>query len=416
MKGAISSFRVPYLAVLLAAACGSSTITNPNGADAPIVFPDAPIGTLDARVTCTSAIDCGVGQVCNPATSRCASNVACNMHMDCGNQAYCNNHVCTINMLRGPCDTSANCISDETCTAGVCGCNGQVLTATVVAPNVVIAVDRSDSMVTNNVPGTNPTASRWTVAKRTLQSLTAMYNDTIRFGLVLWPGVSQGCNTNNDHMCQGIDVAVNVGPMTATPIANYINSNNTGTCMLTTPIANSLTQLDTYAGFNDPTRANYLVLMTDGQENCAQNVDTDPVTATMALRNHNPEIRTFAVGFGGDVNATLLSNIATQGGTARSGTPKYYQADNEQDLVNAFASIAGAVASCDYTISMQTDDPTKVFVFLNAQQVARDPSHQSGWDFNPATQKLTFYGNACNMIKAGTAGTLSVSFGCPVIG
>src|SRR5262249_21686936 len=118
MRGVVSSFRVPFLAtlfILALAGCGSSTITNPNGPDGPIVIPDAAIPTLDARVSCTSAIQCAVGQVCNAATSTCASNLSCNTHSDCGNQAFCqDNKICAINMMRGPCDSTANCISDET--------------------------------------------------------------------------------------------------------------------------------------------------------------------------------------------------------------------------------------------------------------------------------------------------------------
>jgi predicted metal-binding protein len=57
---------------------------------------------------------------------------------------------------------------------------------------MLLTVDRSNSMVTNDVPGTNGD-SRWTVARRVLKSLTQQYQGGIRFGLALWPGNQKQC-------------------------------------------------------------------------------------------------------------------------------------------------------------------------------------------------------------------------------
>jgi len=411
MSGAISSFRIAYLGVLFAlVACGSSTITNPNDIDAPLIFPDSPGGpTQDARVSCTSAIQCQVGEVCNPAISKCASNVSCNAHSDCGNQAFCNNHVCSINMLRGPCDTSANCISDETCTGGHCGCDGVLLTATVVAPNMLIALDRSQSM--NTEVGTTG-LSRWDVARMAMTTIANKYQNQIRFGLVLWPGTNKQCSGGTE--CMGINDAVTIDFGTATAISDYMNT--AGRCSLGTPIAGTLTALDSFDGLNDTTRANYVVLMTDGEQN---NCTGDAGAAATALRNHNPPVKTFAVGFSQDAStpaaAATLNAIATNGGTARSGDPKYYQANSLADLETTFDMIGGQIVSCDYTLSMDITDPTKIFVFLGNATLARDTTHANGWDFNTTTKKLTFYGAACSDIMNSSGSDLSVSFGCPVI-
>lgn len=410
MKGPISSFRVPYLGVLIAlAGCGSSTITD-NGADGPVVLvPDAPItSTADARVSCTSAIQCAVGQTCDKTTMKCASNVACNTNSDCGNQAFCNNHVCMINSLRGPCDTSDNCISDETCTGGHCGCDGVLLTATVVAPNMLIALDRSQSMNTE-VGSTGLT--RWDVARMAMTTIANKYQNAIRFGLVLWPGTNKQCSGGSD--CMGINDAVTINFNTAMAISDYMNTATK--CSLGTPIAGTLTALDSFAGLNDTTRANYVVLMTDGEQN---NCTGDAGAAAAALRTHNPPVKTFAVGFGQEAATTgapTLNAIATNGGTARSGDPKYYQADSLSDLENAFDMIGGQIVSCDYTLSMDITDPTKVFVFLGSSMLARDTTHTNGWDFNTTTKNLTFYGAACSDIMSSNGSDLSVSFGCPVI-
>jgi hypothetical protein len=46
-------------------------------------------------------------------------------------------------------------------------------------------------------------------------------------------------------------------------------------------------------------------------------------------------------------------------------------------------------------------------------EIARDPSHQDGRDYDPATQTVTFYGTACDDLKAGKVTDLDIVFGCP---
>ena len=399
------------LAFAFMAACGSSSITNPNGGD-----PDSPIGgqlpdgsVADARETCTGAVECAVGQVCNPATNKCATTLSCTTNTECGKQAYCTPAgTCAVNMLYGPCDTTDNCIGGETCESGHCGCGGQVLTATAVPPNMLIALDRSQSM-NNTVPGTGD--SRWTVATRAIKNITTTYQAGIRFGLVLWPGESKSCGPAGEVDCRGTDDAIDLDFNTGMAIGDYLDS--AGRCSLGTPIGNTLGVLDSYAGFADATRANYVVLVTDGDENC--DAASSGPDAASALRDHVPEVKTFAIGFGGEVNTTILSAIARNGGTARTGDPVYYQADNEDALSMAFTNIAGSIVGCDYTLSSTPDDPNRLFVFLGQTMLVRDTSHANGWDYLPATQHLTFYGAICEQLKSGSGGALSVSFGCPVI-
>ena len=336
------------------------------------------------------------------------TTLSCTHHSDCGRQAYCTPAgTCSENTHYGPCDITANCLGTETCDGSHCGCGGQVFTATAVAPNMLIALDRSQSMITNNVPMT--TDSRWTVAKRTIKNLTTKYQAGIRFGLVLWPGTTKSCGSPPaQQTCKGTDDAIGIDLGTGTTIGTYLDT--AGDCSLQTPIGNSLTELDSYPGFNDPTRANFVVLVTDGDENCGGN---GPAAAT-ALRSHNPEVKTYAIGFSSEAGGTVLTQIAINGGTARTGTPAYFQANDEAKLFEAFDTIASSIVSCDYTLSSVPDDPNRLFVFLGQDQLTRDTTHQTGWDYNSTNQHLTFYGASCSQIRSGGQ-ELSVEFGCPVI-
>ncbi|HKA88832.1 MAG TPA: VWA domain-containing protein [Haliangiales bacterium] len=372
---------------------------------------DAPMqGAPDAPPPpgpCTGATSCPIGQVCNPANHMCTGSLGCTTHSDCGAQAYCQpNGMCAVNVPHGLCDNDQNCVGQEHCDNGRCGCGGQLLGAVTIAPNVLIAIDRSASMNEVIGPG-QPT--KWNIAKTAIKNLTNMYNDRIRFGLELWPGKNLECTTGGT--CVAGAVFVDVGPGTATMIASKLDDPNTMTCHFMTPIAATLNDLVAYPGLGDATRSNYVLLVTDGEENCKG----DPGAAATALRGRTPEVKTFVIGFGGQVNAAQLNDIATKGGTDRTGTTKYYQADDAAGLESAFNTIVGSVVSCSYTLSQPPASPDRLYIYFGTTLIPRDTSHAMGWDYDPVSMSLTFYGSTCNQIKAGTAGNLVVSYGCPVI-
>jgi len=387
--------------LLVLGACGSSSITSPNN-DAPMQF------EIDARTgPCTRASQCPPGNICNPADGMCVTTLPCTTHSECGGEAYCAaGGMCAPSVPHGPCDNDQNCIGQEACNPAthICGCGGQLLSTEIVAPNVLIAIDRSDSM--NELIGG---VSKWTIAKAAINSLVATFGDRVRFGLELWPGTDPMCSTGGE--CNPGIVNVDVGPGTATDISDALAAAHT--CHFKTPIAPTLKALVSYAGLGDASRANYVLLVTDGAQNC--DADGPPGPQATALRNRVPEVKTYAVGFGTAVDAAELNDIADKGGTARPGNPKYYQADDSAQLVTAFQSIIGGVLTCSYTLSTQPSDPGRLFVYFGGNQIPRDTSHTNGWDYDATSMQLTFYGTTCDQVRAGTAGALAVSYGCPII-
>lgn len=393
-----------FALLALLTACESSSIGN-DSPDAPITsLPDGR-SNFDARVSCTRQTECGGTQICNPATMRCVTSLTCTGHAQCGGEAYCNNGNCAPNVLRGLCEVDENCVGQERCTDGRCGCGGEMLGTTAVAPNMLIALDRSGSMNTT-VPNSG-NRSRWQVAVSAIKQLTATYSGGIRFGLTLWPGTNTSCQGAGQVDCQGVNHAVALGG-TAAAIASALDG--AGRCSLMTPIGGTLDTLVDFAPLGDTTRENFVVLVTDGGENCGGD---GPAQAT-ALRNRNPSVRTFVIGFGGQVDATELTNIATNGGTARPGTPKYYQADDEDTLIAAFQDIAGNIVACEYTLSVEPESPDRLYVFVGTTQINRDTTHANGWDYNTTNKRLTFYGGACTTLRSGT-GNLVVSLACPIV-
>lgn len=283
--------------------------------------------------------------------------------------------------------------------AGGTGCDSELFGSEAVPPNVLIVLDRSGSMNDQIGGGT-----KWDIARDAIASVTATHGDNVRFGLMLFPGFDQGCN--NGAECTEGTVFIDPGPMTSAEISTFLD--NADTCSFGTPIAENLDSLVDYPGLEDTERDNYILLITDGMATC-----DDPVPAVTALRNENPEIQTFVVGFGSEVDPDQLTDMAVEGGTALPGDPAYYQADDAAGLDAAFESIAGSVLSCVFALDEVPEDPDDLYAFFDMMQVDRDPTHMNGWDYDPATNTVTFYGPACDAIKDGEVGTVNLVFGCP---
>jgi hypothetical protein len=351
---------------------------------------------------CTGAAECAGGLVCDPATDECAGDVPCNAHDDCGAEAHCDDDgACAPSTDESPCDADAQCTAADRCFGSICipdACEAEQFTAELVPPNVLIVLDRSGSMDQEIEGG----ASKWELAVVAVHDLLAAYADRIAFGLYLFPGTDQACDEGQE--CAPGLVAVELPAPSAQSIDDYLD--DTGTCDLGTPISASLDDVVDYAPLEDAARASYVLLITDGEENC----DADPADSVAELRGQTPEVKTFVVGFGDGVDPDQLDAMAEAGGTARAGDPKYFQADDAASLAEALATIAGEVLSCEYVVAQPIADPDTLSVYFDGARVPRDETHATGWDF--AAGRLTFAGNACLALKTGVVDSLVLVYGC----
>jgi hypothetical protein len=219
---------------------------------------------------------------------------------------------------------------------------------------VLIVLDHSGSMqevITNN-------RTKWDTATAAVRNLTARNtNGQLRFGLQLFS--LQGAQ------CQAGQVVVNVGPGTSTLISTALPAvaNGSGT-----PLGAALRVASQAPDIADPTRANYVLLLTDGMENC----NGSPVMEVQGLFTRG--VRTYTVGFGSDVDANNLNQMAIRGGTARATSPRYFQADDPTELEAALSSIASGAASCDFTLAQTPPNPASLYVAVDGQFFPRDPS------------------------------------------
>jgi hypothetical protein len=212
---------------------------------------------------------------------------------------------------------------------------------------------------------------------------------------------------SSDGDCAPGNIDVGVADMTASAINNALGASAPNG---RTPTGDTLAALVGYAGLADPTRDNYVLVITDGMETC----NGDGVAAVTALRAQTPEVKTFVVGFGGQVDAAELNAMATAGGTARPTMPYYYQADNAAELGMAFDTIGGSVLSCSYQLATVPGNVDDLYIYLDGVAAPRDPTHQAGWDYDPATNQITFYGGDCDRLRTGQVMDLVLVYGCPI--
>ncbi|MCA9664362.1 MAG: VWA domain-containing protein [Myxococcales bacterium] len=188
------------------------------------------------------------------------------------------------------------------------------------APDVMIVLDRSGSMA-----WLSGWQSKWEQAQAAVRSVLATYGKRVRFGLMLFPGAP-------DEDCVAGTVTVPAADNTSAAITAALGTLPGGG----TPIAASLANARTYfASSGSSGRDRYVLLVTDGGETC----HGDPVQQVQALAS--ARIKTYVVGFGGDVDSVLLDALAHAGGTARSGALGYYEANDLATLSVAMKNIVG---------------------------------------------------------------------------
>ncbi|MBX7100178.1 MAG: VWA domain-containing protein [Myxococcaceae bacterium] len=356
---------------------------------------------------CSADAQCGQGSRCSSAGG-CVPQAGCGTDSECSGGKVCEGVSCTAACTATSCTGGATCGSTGHCVGGSTGgsgggtgsggagaggptCGGELFQATRVPANFLIVLDQSGSMEEKLASGT----SKWATATDALRTVTKQNESTIRFGLSMFPGP--------DKCSQGSNF-VAVGDQTSAQIASAMGPKAVGSG---TPIGKALALAATRMDLKDPARANFVLLVTDGMENC----QGDPVGEVKKL--FGAGVKTYVVGFGSDVDPSRLSQMATEGGTARLNTTKYYQADDQASLMTAFQQIAQGAVGCDYALAKAPPDLNKIFVAVNGGLVPRDAAKKNGWDYNPQNQRLTLFGAACDLVQKSANPKVQIVYGCP---
>lgn len=367
-------------------------------------------GTCEPPPPCALDEDCGPGEVC-AASGDCLPAGTCGVDTDCPDGQVCTtmgNCVPT-----GGCDTSEDCGVGMICNAdkacepgGMCG--AQEFMAEPIAPNMLLVLDRSCSMK-DKIDG----AKKWDLAVGAIGQLLGAYTGVIRWGLILFPDIDKPA-------CEQAKVPIPIGDGNEPAIDAMLTSAQVGTdpwypdnpCV--TNIDTAMEQAAAEPSLFDPNAKGYVMLISDGaQAGCSAAGGDNGTEAIIGDLYTQKGVPTYVVGFGGAVDKNQLNTFATLGGTALPGDPKYYQADNAADLEAALVDIAGGLVSCSYQLGDAPPDWAQVFVFFNdVVQVPFDPNDMSGWNYDPMTNTITFFGAFCDQLKADAVWDIDVVFGC----
>jgi hypothetical protein len=293
-------------------------------------------------------------------------------------------------------------------------CGATQVNAGRVAPNLIIALDRSCSM--RSRVGTK---TKWQIAVDAITQLTRSNRDKIRFGLTMFP------DTEGTACSQGmIPLPIRPGNETAIErrLTDALDAGHPdfpkGPCV--TNIDTGVQQAATDPGLSDPTHPGFILLLTDGaQAGCTEGGSDMGTLATIRMLRMSG-VRTFVIGFDnqGGVDVPALNSFAEAGGeiapSGLDGGAKFFNAEDEQTLRAAFDVIAGRTIGCTYALTTEPPDPNQLFVFFDKQQVAVDPMKMNGWSYSTMSKQVTFYGQACDRLRRGDVTKVDIVYGCPV--
>jgi hypothetical protein len=158
-----------------------------------------------------------------------------------------------------------------------------------------------------------------------------------------------------------------------------------------------------------------VVLATDGEpDTCEQPEPNEGQAAAVAAaaETFGLGIRTFVVSVGADVSAQHLQDVANAGAGVGQGDPDatYYQALDQQSLIDAFEDIISGVRECtldlDEAVPQGVED--ECVLTINDQPIPmNDPE---GWELLGPMQ-IELLGAACDSIQTGDV-TIEMNCGC----
>ncbi|HEY6877256.1 MAG TPA: VWA domain-containing protein, partial [Polyangiales bacterium] len=296
-------------------------------------------------------------------------------------------------------------------------CASAPLALTPSGVKVVVAIDGSKSMGTF-----------WTQMRDAVRGMMES-NPSVQFGADLfWAEVvdSLGDGLERINACGDTEhKLLDIGANQSGKVNDLFGSEPPGPGVFFwdfTPVADPLNYYLTHdTPLSDPNTTNYLVLISDGNDNCFGNFwagEADKVNAYQKLARElvKKNIRVLPIGFNGasdqrmilggqvETDFVALDTIATHGGT---GVDKALAADDPAQLAQAFSTVSRRIGSCRFKVPAIADPSQRVNPFalrfeLHGAEVARDRTGKEGWNFvRGDVNEVELYGRACEAVRGG---------------
>jgi hypothetical protein len=300
-------------------------------------------------------------------------------------------------------------------------------------PDIILVQDTSGSMADSPMGQAQSKYDIVVTAENTAITQLQQMMSPIEWGLVVFPS-DNDCGVSNT-------LEVPVGMNNAAAIINAIKAKQPGG---NTPTYKGIDTAVAYYDTLKDGRGHYIALATDGEPNCdggganpgfcTKDADCPmgqkclvigPLGVCMGGAGGNAGmagasisnalkkgVKTFVIGIDTGGDAATLDQMATLGGTARANAPKYYPVSDVTALESALSTITAQIISCTFALQNLPMNNQDISVSVNGNPVLQDTKHANGWDVDPMTKTLTFYGPACTSLQANP-GAVAVDYTCP---
>jgi hypothetical protein len=323
-------------------------------------------------------------------------------------------------------DTDTDADSDTDTTTGT-SCDEVDFPVAGNPPDILILLDRSNSMSWGSPD------SYWTMVTEALIDTTALMDNQIRFGLMVFP---DGFVTCEPPVPESPLVAIE--DINATQIQTQINGqtpNGGGT-----PTTTAMEAAGMYLNSIFDEADKYILLASDGAPNCSTDMslqcpecDTTQMDLVTCF-NHNDclddvlaiekaaelhddwGISIYVIGVGGvvDVWDDVMDGIAAAG-----GTEGYYPAEDATQIQDALSEIAAASLSCTFTVDWESldesvsDDPSLVNLYADGELVpySEGCANEDGWHWLDQ-DTIEMCPGLCDDYKTAVISVVSATFGC----
>ena len=368
----------------------------------------------------------GCGQSCSMA-SPCPSGLFCSASMCTAECADGTDYECTGGRV---CSAQGRCVSREADAAVIADdspfvmvdsylgdvpapdntCASVMLDATRVIPNVLLVVDRSGSMQSNEF---SPGVTRWDALEGALfdpaSGLVTGLESSVRFGIAMYSNDDRavgcpdlytvGCALNNAESIEA-EYTLRTPPRGETPTGQSISA--------------VLGRLDELVPDRSATSPTFFVLATDGEPDlCEDGAALDAgraASVAAAGEAYGLGINTYVVSVGAEVALTHLQDVANAG-VGMTGAP-YYVATDTAGLVSALRTIIRGVASCDVVLEGMVEPSLACEGTVRLGADALDCG--TDWMLLPDGRTIRLLAAACDRLQS-SGETLTASFPCEAI-
>lgn len=282
-------------------------------------------------------------------------------------------------------------------------CNTVRLSADQENPRVVIALDRSLSMLQPVTPGG---ASRLQMVQKALSAAFKAFSPSVHFGYEEFP---VQCS---DGGCCASEVVYPPSPNAVQAIEKRFRCEaEPSTCYKTASDSPSHLALHRCKEFfyisarnergTPPPR--YVLLITDDDPGCAATTSTCSRALDEIADLGRVGVKTVVVGVSEELRTSgCLDRMAATGGAPREGSPSHHLAPDETQLNQVLNEVLNkiSIAACRFRFDAPVTSD-RLMVSVAGQLVRRDPARQDGWEVDSGSggQSVTIFGPACDRLR-----------------